>query len=105
MKLSRLKKVSSKDKDFNLNKAISEFKKERNVKDKDLKNKNQSNPLYREWTDFMWENYPIWSMSSVAYIMRGWSYLVGGYPYGGGYYTLNNEPQENGDFSGGDGGE
>jgi hypothetical protein len=96
MKLSRLRKVSTKDNDFDLHKAVEEFKRKYKVKPEDLKNRNQSNPLYRDWMDYMWKNYPIWTMTSIAYPLRGWSYLVGGYPYGG-YYQVNNTQNQNQD--------
>lgn len=70
------------DHQFELEKAIQDFKKKYNVTKEDLKDKTTKNPLYQLWKEYMFENYPIWSMSSVAYVLKGWGYLVGvNYPY------------------------
>lgn len=86
-----------KDHKFNFEQAIIDFQKEYKLTKEDLKDKSKKNPVYQLWNDYMFENYPIWSMSSVSYILRGWSYLVGGgFPY---YYTgyTENSPSTSSD--------
>lgn len=86
-----------KDHEFDFQQAIKDFKKEYKLTDKDLKDKTKNNPIYQLWNDYMFDNYPIWSMSSVAYVLRGWNYLVGGgYPY---YYIGGNPENQSGESS------
>lgn len=88
---------TNKDHEFDFNKVLKDFKKTHKLTEKDLKDKSKDNPVYQLWNDYMFDNYPIWSMSSVAYILRGWSYLVGGgYPY---YYTGYNAENGNSESS------
>lgn len=69
--------VTRKDHEFDLDKAVKDFKKKHKVNDKMLENKTSQNQLYRDWSNYMLENYPIWAMSSPAYILKGWSYVCG----------------------------
>lgn len=106
-RLIKANPATRKDHEFDFEKAVKDFKKKHKVDDEMLKNKTTQNPLYRQWSDYMLDNYPIWAMSSPAYILRGWGYICGTGLYGGGVWyphmpTEMPQSGSGGDMSSGD---